>query len=67
MNIANFVKKDRNMGQLIPIGCDHAGFDLKQKVMKLLVELGHEVKDYGCYSNDSIDYPDFAHPVASHV
>lgn len=52
---------------LVPIGCDHAGYDLKQKVMDLLKEKGYEVKDYGCYSNESIDYPDFGHPVAQHV
>ena len=55
------------MGKLIPIGCDHAGYDLKLKVIELLKQLGHEVKDYGCHSTESIDYPDFAHPVANHV
>lgn len=52
---------------MIPIGCDHAGFDLKEKVIKRLVEKGYELKDFGCHSTESIDYPDFAHPVANMV
>jgi len=51
----------------LAIGVDHAGFDLKNKVINHLVEKGHEVKDFGCSSSDSVDYPDFAHPVASGV
>ena len=52
---------------MIPIGCDHAGFQTKQAIIEHLTSLGYEVKDYGCYSEDSIDYPDFAHPVAQHI
>lgn len=52
---------------LIPIGADHAGFQIKQILITYLVSLGHEVKDYGCYSEESIDYPDYAHPVAQHI
>lgn len=55
------------MKKVVPIGCDHAGFELKQKVMKHLVDKGYEIKDVGCYSNESIDYPDFGHPVAEYV
>lgn len=51
----------------IPIGCDHAGFQLKQIIIKHLEAKGYEVKDFGCYSEDSIDYPDFAHPVSELV
>lgn len=51
----------------VAIGVDHAGFDLKNKVINYLVEKGNEVKDFGCSSSDSVDYPDFAHPVASGV
>lgn len=51
----------------IPIGCDHAGFHLKQIIIKHLEAKGYEVKDFGCYSEDSIDYPDFAHPVSEMV
>ena len=35
--------------------------------MKNLLNKGYEVKDYGCFSEDSIDYPDYAHPVAEHI
>ena len=52
---------------MIPIGCDHAGFQTKQAIIEHLTSLGYEVKDYGCYSEDSIDYPDYAHPVAAHI
>lgn len=55
------------MSQIIPVGADHAGFQLKSAVIKHLESLGYEVKDYGCYSEESIDYADFAHPVADHV
>ena len=53
--------------QLIPIGADHAGFELKQTVIDHLTIKGYSTKDFGCYSDDSIDYPDFGHPVASMV
>ncbi len=52
---------------IIPIGCDHAGFQLKQDLIKYLATKGIEVEDYGCNSEESIDYPDFGHPVANHV
>jgi len=55
------------MSQIIPIGADHAGFQLKSVVMAHLESMGYMPKDYGCYSEDSIDYADFGHPVASHV
>ena len=52
---------------MIPIGCDHAGFQTKQAIIEHLLNKGYEVKDYGCFSEDSIDYPDYAHPVAEHI
>lgn len=52
---------------IIPIGCDHAGFELKQVIIAHLEAKGYEVTDFGCYSTDSIDYADFAHPVADLV
>ncbi len=55
------------MKKLIPIGADHAGFELKQIVINHLEQKGYELKDFGCYSEESIDYPDFGHPVASMV
>jgi ribose 5-phosphate isomerase B len=51
----------------IAIGADHAGFSLKEKLKKYLQEQGHEVKDFGPSSEQSVDYPDYAHPVANAV
>ena len=51
----------------IAIGCDHAGFDHKEKLKNWLEKNGYETKDFGTYSNESTDYPDFAHPVADAV
>ena len=55
------------MSNAIAIGCDHAGFDLKEKVKDHLAGLGIRVEDFGTYTADSVDYPDFAHQVASSV
>lgn len=55
------------MSKIIPIGADHAGFQLKSVVIDYLEKKGFIVKDYGCYSEESIDYADFGHPVATHV
>jgi len=51
----------------IAIGCDHAAFQLKEKLKTYLQEKGFEIKDFGCYSEERADYPDFAHPVANAV
>jgi ribose 5-phosphate isomerase B len=51
----------------IAVGCDHRGLELKQFVMKLVTEAGHSVNDFGCYSTDSVDYPDIAQRVAGSV
>lgn len=51
----------------IALGCDHGGFDLKEQVAAHLKERGYEVKDFGCYSHDSVDYPDYARPAAQCV
>ena len=49
----------------IAIGCDHGGISLKKLIVKLLKELGHSINDQGCYSEDSVDYPDFANHVCT--
>ncbi|MDX9847849.1 MAG: ribose 5-phosphate isomerase B [Tenuifilaceae bacterium] len=51
----------------IAIGSDHAGFDTKQILIPYLEQLGHTVKDFGTFSNQSVDYPDHAHPVGQAV
>lgn len=48
----------------IAIGGDHAGYQYKQELIPYLIEQGYEVKDFGPFSTDSVDYPDFVHPVA---
>ncbi len=47
--------------------CDHAGYELKNKIKALLGEKGYKVRDFGTHSEDSCDYPDFAHPCAAAV
>jgi ribose 5-phosphate isomerase B len=49
------------------VGGDHAGFDYKDQLIGYLKNQGFSIKDCGTYSADSVDYPDFAHPVASAV
>lgn len=51
----------------IAIGCDHAGFDCKEDLISMLEAEGLPIKDYGTFNKDSVDYPDFAHPVANAV
>jgi ribose 5-phosphate isomerase B len=51
----------------IAIGSDHAGFEYKQMLAQWLRETGHEVQDFGTHSPDSVDYPDFVHPLASAI
>lgn len=51
----------------ISIGCDHGALALKNKILSHLTALGHEVKDFGTYTSDSCDYPDFAAAAARAV
>jgi len=51
----------------IAFGCDHAGFEIKEKITGFVESLGHEIIDYGTNSNKSCDYPDFAFEVAKAV
>ena len=50
--------------KIVSIGADHAGFEYKQRLIAFLEQEGYEVRDVGTHSTDSVDYPDFAHPVA---
>ena len=56
-----------NLTLPIAIGCDHAGFDCKEDLISVLEGEGLAFNDFGTYNKDSVDYPDFAHPVASAV
>jgi ribose 5-phosphate isomerase B len=51
----------------VAVGSDHAGFDYKEDLISFLEAKGLPFTDYGTHSTDSVDYPDFAHPVASAV
>lgn len=55
------------MKRIIPIACDHGGFAMKQYIVERLQESGYEVKDYGTYSDASVDYPDYIHPIAQDI
>ncbi len=56
-----------DLSKPIAIGCDHAGFEYKTAIVKWLNEKGYVVSDMGVYENKSVDYPDYAHPVAEAV
>jgi len=51
----------------VALGCDHRGFRLKQAIMEFLPEMNHSYRDFGCYSTDSVDYPDIARQVGAAV
>ena len=51
----------------IALASDHAGYNLKLKVIEHLQKQGAATKDFGCFSTESCDYPDFAHPMATAV
>ena len=50
--------------KIIAIASDHAGFDKKQVIIDYFNKKGIKYKDFGCFSGESCDYPDFAHPIA---
>ncbi len=52
---------------MIALGCDHGGFGLMQEVKKHLEERGFEYKDFGCYSEESVDYPIYGRKAAEAV
>jgi ribose 5-phosphate isomerase B len=51
----------------VTIGGDHAGFEYKEAVLALVKKAGHQVTDFGPFDANSVDYPDFAHPVGKSV
>jgi ribose 5-phosphate isomerase B len=56
-----------NLSKPIAIGSDHAGYDYKERIISYLEGKGLAFTDFGTHSADSVDYPDFAHPVATAV
>ena len=53
--------------KIFAIGSDHAGYQLKEYLKSKLVEQGYDMSDYGTFSEDSMDYPDTAHPLAKDI
>ncbi|RAJ10443.1 ribose 5-phosphate isomerase B [Chitinophaga skermanii] len=56
-----------NLALPVAIGSDHAGFEYKEEIISYLEAKGLNVNDFGPFSADSVDYPDYAHPVANAV
>ena len=55
------------MKKKIALACDHAGVEMKNELIKFLEAKDYETKDFGTYTTESADYPDFAHPMADAV
>lgn len=55
------------INKTIALASDHAGYEKKQVIIVLLEKEGIEYKDFGCYTNQSCDYPDFAHAIAGAI
>jgi len=51
----------------IAIGADHAGVELKKEIMQYVIDMGHEVKDFGTFTTESVDYPIYGEKVAREV
>jgi len=60
-------RRGSKASRLVAVGADHGGFQMKEQLKVLLVELGHRVHDFGTDSEATVDYPDFAHAVARSV
>lgn len=56
-----------DLSKTIAVGADHAGFEYKNAVRDWLSKKGYHLTDHGTYSTDSVDYPDYAHPLATQV
>ncbi len=60
-------RRGSKTSKIVAVGADHGGFKMKEEVKGVLSDLGHKVQDFGAYSEDAVDYPDFAHAVARAV
>lgn len=54
-------------GRIVVMASDHGGFEMKEYLKKKLISEGYTIKDFGTYSDESVDYPDYIHPLASAV
>ncbi len=62
----DFINNQKHMKH-IAISCDHAGFELKERVKKVLDEKGYRVEDFGPSTSERMDYPDAIHPLAKAI
>jgi len=53
--------------EIIAVASDHAGYDMKNRIIEYLEKKGFSVKDFGCFTNESCDYADYAHPLAEAI
>jgi ribose 5-phosphate isomerase B len=63
----NKLKAKKLKNKKIAIVSDHAGFYLKEKLLSYLIKEKYDIKDFGCSSGETVDYPDYAHPLAKAV
>lgn len=56
-----------NSGKVLGIASDQGGYEMKQFLIEKLTEAGYEVNDYGTHTAESVDYPDYIHPIASDI
>jgi ribose 5-phosphate isomerase B len=62
-----YMQTNFNLSKPVALGADHAGFEYKKEIVALLQQMNISTNDFGTHTADSVDYPDFAHPVASMV
>ena len=62
-----YIQTNRREQEMIALGCDHGGYDLKQEIKKYLEAQNLEYKDFGCYSTEAVDYPEFGRAAAKAV
>lgn len=60
-------RRGSKASKIVAVGADHGGFKMKEEVKAVLRDLGHKAQDFGAYSEEAVDYPDFAHAVARAV
>ena len=60
-------RRGSTASKIVAVGADHGGFRMKEELKAFLSQLGHRVQDFGAYSEEAVDYPDFAHAVARAV
>jgi len=65
--IGNKLKRRKLKNKKIAIASDHAGYYLKEKLISYLIKEKYDVKDFGSSSDESVDYPDYGHPLANAV